>query len=177
MISALTNHLWQSTLFACAMGLLTLRLRRNRAAVRHGLWLAASVKFLVPFSLLVGLGSELKLPKAPAVAQPRVEVVEQIREPVAILASPARLLPQRDSKLFPSILFTLWLCGFTANGLAWWRGWRQVREALRVASPLRSNLPIPALSSSARLEPGVFGVFRPRLLLPDGLSEHLTPAQ
>jgi bla regulator protein BlaR1 len=177
MISALTNHLWQSTLFACAMGLLTLLLRRNRAAVRHGLWLAASLKFLVPFSLLVGLGTQLKLPKAPAVAQPRVEVVEQIREPVAILASPARLLPQRDSKLFPSILFTLWLCGFTANGLAWWRGWRQVREALRVASPLRSNLPIPALSSSARLEPGVFGVFRPRLLLPDGLSEHLTPAQ
>ena len=57
MISELANHLWQSTLFACAMGLLTVMLRRNRAAVRHGLWLAASVKFLAPFSLLIGLGS------------------------------------------------------------------------------------------------------------------------
>ena len=33
--------------------LLTLALRRNRVAVRHGLWLAASLKFLVPFSWLV----------------------------------------------------------------------------------------------------------------------------
>jgi hypothetical protein len=53
MISELENHLWQSTLFGCMVALLTLVLRRNRAAVRHGLWLAASVKFLVPFSLLI----------------------------------------------------------------------------------------------------------------------------
>ena len=59
MIPELANHLWQSTLFACAIGLLTLALRKNRAAVRHGLWLAASVKFLLPLSLLVGLGSQL----------------------------------------------------------------------------------------------------------------------
>jgi uncharacterized protein (TIGR03435 family) len=39
------------------------------------------------------------------------------------------------------------------------------------------GLPIPVLSSSARLEPGVFGVFRPSLLLPAGLSDHLTPEQ
>src|SRR5262249_1493033 len=38
-------------------------------------------------------------------------------------------------------------------------------------------LSIPAMSSAARLEPGVFGIFRPFLLLPDRLSEHLTPAQ
>ncbi len=92
MISALANHLWQSTLFACVMGLFTLMLRRNRAAVRHGLWLAASVKFLVPFSLLIGLGSQVEWQKAPVVAHPRLNVVEQIGEPLAILASPTRLL-------------------------------------------------------------------------------------
>ena len=42
---ALGNHLWQSTLFAGAAGLLTLFLRKNRARARYGLWLAASVKF------------------------------------------------------------------------------------------------------------------------------------
>ena len=46
MISAVTNHLWQSTLFACVIGLLTLLFKSNRAAVRYGLWLAASAKFL-----------------------------------------------------------------------------------------------------------------------------------
>ena len=57
MITALENHLWQSTLFCCVVALLMRMLRRNRAALRHGLWLAASVKFLVPFSLLVSIGS------------------------------------------------------------------------------------------------------------------------
>src|SRR5262249_3858094 len=39
------------------------------------------------------------------------------------------------------------------------------------------NLPIPVLSSPARFEPGVFGLLRPFLLLPEGLGEHLTPEQ
>jgi hypothetical protein len=47
MTAALFNHLWQSTLFAVAVGLLSLLVCRNRARLRHGLWLAASVKFLV----------------------------------------------------------------------------------------------------------------------------------
>jgi hypothetical protein len=49
----IANHLWQSTLFAGTAGLLTLALRRNPARVRHWVWVAASLKFLVPFSLLV----------------------------------------------------------------------------------------------------------------------------
>jgi bla regulator protein BlaR1 len=177
MISELVNHLWQSTMFACVIGLLTLMLRRNRAAVRHGLWLAASVKFLVPFSLLIVLGSQVEWRKATVVPHARLDVVEQIGEPLAMLASPTRLLAQRPPSRVPAVLVSLWLCGFLANCLAWWRRWRQVRAVWRTASPLPLNLPIPALSSSARLEPGVFGVFRPFLLLPEGLSEHLTSEQ
>ena len=44
-LAALANHVWQSTLFALAVGALTLALRRNRAAVRYALWLASSIKF------------------------------------------------------------------------------------------------------------------------------------
>ncbi len=177
MISELASHLWQSTLFACAVGLFTLMLRRNRAALRHGLWLAASVKFLVPFSLLIGLGSQVEWRQAPVVRHPRLNVVEQIGEPLTILASPGRLLAQRAPDRVPAVLVSLWLCGFAANCLAWWRRWRQVRAAWRAASTLPLNLPIPVLSSAARLEPGVFGLFRPFLLLPEGLREHLTPKQ
>ena len=36
MIGELTNHIWQSTIFAIAVGLLTLAFRRNRAQVRYG---------------------------------------------------------------------------------------------------------------------------------------------
>jgi hypothetical protein len=55
-LSAVGNHLWQSTLFAGAAALIAITLKKNRAAVRYRLWLAASLKFLLPFSLLVGIG-------------------------------------------------------------------------------------------------------------------------
>ena len=78
----LANHLWQSTLFAAAAGLLTLLLRNNRAHVRFCLWLAASVKFLVPFSLLMLVGGlmgrhSLILPSSASVPV----IVEQVNEP------------------------------------------------------------------------------------------------
>ena len=38
-------------------------------------------------------------------------------------------------------------------------------------------LPIRAMSSPSLFEPGVFGVFRPVLLLPQGIFDRLTPAQ
>ncbi len=56
-LSPAANHLWQSTLFAAAAWLLTLAVRKNRAAVRYWIWLAASVKFLIPFSALGSIGS------------------------------------------------------------------------------------------------------------------------
>ncbi|HET7812161.1 MAG TPA: hypothetical protein VFL16_16445, partial [Steroidobacteraceae bacterium] len=57
MSGALIDHLWQSTLFGVAIGSITLFLRRNSAALRHTLWLLASLKFLVPFSVLYALGA------------------------------------------------------------------------------------------------------------------------
>src|ERR1700683_927473 len=76
----LANHLWQSTLFAGIAGLFTLALRKNRAQVRYWLWLSASVKFLVPFSVLMSVGRVLET-WAPAAAQkiasPAVSFVEE----------------------------------------------------------------------------------------------------
>jgi bla regulator protein blaR1 len=46
---AVGNHLWQSTVFAGLVGLMMLFLRKCMASVRYGLWLAALVKFLIPF--------------------------------------------------------------------------------------------------------------------------------
>ena len=58
MIEQAANHLWQSTLVAALAGLLTLAFRRNRAQVRYWLWLAASLKFLIPFAALTALGRQ-----------------------------------------------------------------------------------------------------------------------
>jgi len=53
------THLWQSTIFAIAVGLLTLLLRKHGARTRYWLWLAASLKFLMPFSWFVAIGSHI----------------------------------------------------------------------------------------------------------------------
>ena len=67
MSDALLDHLWQSTLFACAAALLTLAFRKNAASIRFKILLAASLKFLLPFPLLVLLGAHLHGSTAPAV--------------------------------------------------------------------------------------------------------------
>jgi len=77
MTQQLLNHLWQSTLFAGVIGLLTLALRSNSARLRYWLWLGASVKFLIPFSLLVSLGSDFGWREA-APPSPAAAIVQQI---------------------------------------------------------------------------------------------------
>jgi hypothetical protein len=50
MISTLANHLWQSTLFAAAAGLVSVGLRKNRAEARYWIWIAAPRSFSFPSS-------------------------------------------------------------------------------------------------------------------------------
>ena len=76
------NHLWQSTWFAGGAALLTLALRKNRAQTRYWVWLAASVKFLIPFSLLVSIGSQVEWRTKPAIAPTGLSaVIEQVSAP------------------------------------------------------------------------------------------------
>ena len=181
---SLANHLWQSTLFAAAVWLVTLLLRSNAASLRHSLWLTASIKFLVPFSLLVGLGERLPLRTAP-VAPPRSVsvVVNVVGTPFPTINRAVGTLqpPEQPSSRLHNAVVALWFCGF-AGCVGWWfLGWRQIRRALRRGVPLhldgRGDIPVPVISSNERIEPGVFGFFRPILLLPAGIAERLTPAQ
>src|SRR3954467_15513812 len=54
---ALGRHVWQSTLFVGLCWFAAVLFKHRSASLRYSLWLAASVKFLVPFSVLVGLGT------------------------------------------------------------------------------------------------------------------------
>jgi len=172
----LADHLWQSTLFAGVAWLLTLALRKNRARVRHWLWSAACIKFLIPFSVLIALGGQIHLRNAPTTIASNVYVVvDQVSQPftapvVAVAVPPA-------PSLLPAVLLSIWACGFIGITCAWWVRWRRIRNAVRAGSPLHLELPIKARSSPTLLEPGVFGIFRPVLLLPEGIFDRLTPAQ
>src|SRR5258708_38500337 len=96
----LANHLWQSSLFAGAAGLVTLSLRRNPARVRSWIWMAASLKFLLPLSVLIALGGQLHLRPAPKTTTYKVSVVmDQISEPFVAPAVASSSLAARHSAL------------------------------------------------------------------------------
>jgi uncharacterized protein (TIGR03435 family) len=187
------NHLWQSTAFAAVAVLLALALRANHARARYWLWLAASVKFLVPFSALAAIGAALGrwlMPAAPAARLPLV--MEQIVQPFAPIQD--ALVPVAASppapNLLPALLLALWLCGFLAVLLYAWTRWRRVAAAVRSSTPLTEGRELEAwgrlasrpsgirlVSSAAKLEPGVFGIFRPVLWLPACIGNRLEDAE
>jgi uncharacterized protein (TIGR03435 family) len=198
----MANHLWQSTLCLIIAGLLTLVLRKNHARARYGLWLAASMKFLIPFSLLITLGTHLARPRVVAptgtgfffameeVSQPFTKApgtVERQLPPELTADWRYRLLPA-----IPPVFTAVWLGGFLLIMVGWWRRWRQAAEALDASVPLRDGRevealrrvehragvrkPIDVLLSPTSLEPGIFGIVRPVLVWPAGISEHLQDA-
>ena len=96
---AIANHLWQSTLFAAAAGLLVIAFRRYGPQARYGLWLAASAKFLVPFSFFSAAGSwfgrRAELPIVPPISF----AIKQVNEPftVDLLSQPSFGKPRNTS--------------------------------------------------------------------------------
>jgi bla regulator protein BlaR1 len=179
-LQPLANHLWQSTLFVAATGLLVLAFRNNRAEIRYCLWLAASVKFLVPCSILVTLGSYFGHYSAAApTSQGFSFIIEQLNHPFTrtIPATTVAAGQPLVTTLMPSICGAIWAIGFLILVSSWWRRWQQIRSALRTASPVRLPLGIEGMSSTEVFEPGVFGIRRPVVLLPEGITNHLTTAQ
>ena len=186
MTGVLANHLWQSTLFALVAGLLAAALRENRAQVRYCLWFTASFKFFVPFSLLMTLGSYLTA--APTVNEvaatmPAVSLaMQQITQPFSEVFPSARTTPQTAAGWLPVVIPAVWVCGFTALALTRLRGWRRIRAAVRTSTPLTIpgvglQASIQVRSSPGLLEPGVVGLWRPILLMPAGVEDHLTLPQ
>ena len=179
-VSSLANHLWQSTLFAGLAGLLTLTLRNNHARVRHGVWLAASCKFLIPLSVLVAMGGHIRWQSAPDTMQSNWSVViVEVGRPFTPPAGSSPLLataPPAASR-FPAILLGIWACGFLGIACSWWIRWRRIRRVVSAGAPAPMEIEIRAICTRTSLEPGVFGIFRPVLLLPEGICERLTPAQ
>jgi beta-lactamase regulating signal transducer with metallopeptidase domain len=174
MIAALADHLWQSTLFAGAAGLLTLMLRHNGARARFWLWFAASLKFLLPFSLLAMAGEKLaQLLPVPHTLLVIPAAAERFSAPAHTLTAPHAQGPD----VFP-LLLGIWLLGLGAIlGLRLVR-WRKLRAMINAARDLpMPGAPVMVKSSPSLLEPGLVGVFKPVVLLPQGLMTHLSDSE
>ena len=178
----ITAHLWQSTLVAAVVGMLTLLLKKNGARTRYWVWLAAVVKFLVPFGVLVSLGGNMPVPgwvaKAPVIVQPAISfVMGDVSQPVLPMLQEALATPKATDAHWPIILFGVWACGFVVVAFRWIQRWMRVQADVHVASPLPIEIGIPVLSSPVLREPGVFGIFWSVLLLPEGMAEHFSKAE
>jgi bla regulator protein blaR1 len=185
--AGLANHLWQSTIVACIAGALALILRRAQARDRYWLWLAASAKFLLPFSLLIAVGNRLAhLTASTPGANPRLHFAID----VIAGATPTAAFPGLIH--LPRVLAGVWLCGFLAVLSVWCAQWWKLSAAARSAQPLSEGRELEALRrvehtlgasprlemrlSTASLEPGIFGIVRPVLLWPEGMSGRLGDA-
>lgn len=191
--AALFSHLWQSTVFAGGVWLLSLALRCNQARTRYILWMAASLKFLLPFSLLISLGRHLPWHPGSSAGQPTFSAfIEGVEQPLLgsasalsgvhaarTLASAAApgLAPAASAHWLPVLLILIWSCGSLLLATRWLVQWWQLRQAIRSATPLHLSAKIPALLTRENVEPGVFGIRRPVLLLPQGIDERLTASQ
>jgi uncharacterized protein (TIGR03435 family) len=110
-------------------------------------------------------------------------------EPVASLTS----LRGDTSQIVFSLLAVLWICGFLIALAIWISRWRRAAATARSAEPVIGGLEfdalrlaehnagqtkeIPLVLSQSEIEPGIFGVMRPVLLWPVGLSGRLDDAQ
>jgi beta-lactamase regulating signal transducer with metallopeptidase domain len=184
MIEPVVDHLWQSTVCALAAALLTLAFRSNGAKVRFFIWLGASVKFLIPFSVFVWLGENLRWQTAPSFPTDSSFsiLMGQIAEPAAVVTSNFAGTAS-GSATFQwgwnawSILLSIWLLGSLALLCFRVFQWLWLAAIVKTSSPLQIDASIPVRETTSTLEPGIFGIFSPTLLMPAGITHNLAPAQ
>lgn len=169
-MSAIADHVWQSTWFAFAAWMLALCLRKDRAQIRCLIWLAASLKFLFPFVLLSWLGHQFSI---------AVDDTAMLLPVVKRVASPLTSAAVISEVSSPTqwLLFAIWapVCALLLQRLL--LGWLESRALVRFSMPCNAVAPIQVRSSDRIAAPCVVGVVNPVLLLPEPLLSSLTQSQ
>ncbi|HXD75072.1 MAG TPA: M56 family metallopeptidase [Vicinamibacterales bacterium] len=201
MTAALVNHLWQSTLAAALAWVAALVLSRARAKSRHAVWLAASLKFLLPIGPLLTFATAARWRPVLAVssvpfalaADPRI----QFLAPAPIRAAvhqPLDAAAGRFAGAMPMALLSLWIAGAVVMLATWIVRRRRVSRLIRASAVAHSGSIVDtlrtlerrfgvrrpirlAMSPAGALEPGVWGVVNPTLVWPERIGDHLTPEQ
>jgi beta-lactamase regulating signal transducer with metallopeptidase domain len=171
-------------------------MRRNHARTRYWLWLAASIKFLVPFSLLITFGSHLATPRPVPPTQTTVYfAMEEVSQPFTSIVIPIAAsapVEKRRTPILPIVLAAVWFAGFAVVLAIWFVYWRRITAILRastlvhegreleilrrleLAAGLRKRIQL--LASPSTLGPGIYGIARPILLWPAAISQRLDDA-
>src|SRR5262245_33862177 len=185
------NHIWQSTIF-CSIALVVAFLLRNGAArARHAAWLMASIKFALPsvaLAILLGPPAEPSR-QTTTTAQPAIFgypsaeiVISEISETSNITGS------EKHNELF-CIITLVWAAGFSFVLIRWLQ--RRIRFARmlhngvpasrretaalnRVICWLGARRDIDLVVAPGMIEPGVWRIFKPVIVLPVSLADQLS---
>lgn len=190
----LANHLWQATLFCAVAFAAILLLRRGSARARYWVWLMASLKFVLPSVLVIAaierLGVNLNFfgSQSAIVADSSSQIA--IFDIADTSASPQ---PSRVHNEFYCALTFIWLAGFLFFIGRWcWKrlefsralragrvafSGREVEALRRVSSWLGTKRDIRLILAPGIIEPGVWRILRPVVVLPQDISAHLSEAE
>lgn len=185
-MGAVANHLWQSTVVAAVAAGLAWLLGNNRASIRHWIWFAASMKFLVPFA---ALSAALRAVRWPQWARAENEAAAAVNGLFSFSVSAEATFPQSVSWS----LFLVWLAGMCLLLAKWASEWNRVAAIVSVSQPITAGpvhdavrrveraagipKPIKIVSSHDNLEPGIVGIRRPVLVWPRHLADGLRSDQ
>jgi beta-lactamase regulating signal transducer with metallopeptidase domain len=169
-MSAIADHLWQSTWFACAAWLLALFVRKDSARVRYWVWMAASLKFLVPFAVLSWIGNHfvIQLDDMPTL----LPFVQQAAAPLT-----GTITIEYLDQTSRYAVIAVWVLGSVILLGRWIAGWLRSRSLVRTSTVCEIVAPIAVRCSDRLAEPAVVGILDPVVLLPRYALRTLTPAQ
>lgn len=192
------DHLWQTTLFAFVILAAAFVLKRGPARWRHAFCLIAAAKFLVPAVFFVLLAQQIGLDslsffRANQETPETALLVYGITEPAAAFAATYEVTivaasAVRQQRVYFA-LTAIWLTGVVAILLLWGIRRRGLRRALRRGRNVRSGREWQALERARRalhwqdeiglvisplkIEPAVWRVWRPTVVLPESIAVHL----
>jgi bla regulator protein BlaR1 len=192
------DHLWQTTLFGVLALTAILVLKRAPARVRYILWIAASLKFLIPSAALVWLAYQIGI-NLPSFF---MNMAWATGDPIKFLTTQNDFFyvtqTMSGSELHVHkttfwVLLSIWISGSAVLFSVWIHRQIAFRKKLKDANILQRGREIDLLSkiqermrirrkvqllvSSNVSEVGVWGMFHPMIVLPLEITEHLSDSE
>jgi len=185
MIFAVGRHLFESTIFALLVGILTLALHKRGAATRHALWFIAVVKFAVPVATLSAVGLKLQNVLPHSVLPPSAPL--GLASFLAYQGAATQLPSAQSTPFHPFVV--VWLAGALARLAVWLpKLFAPLRSPdssshldERILSPLKERIGLRSdvhiRLSESNVETALIGFWRPVVTIPDTLPAKLSESE
>jgi TonB family protein len=195
----LGNHLWQATLVLMIALIAASFLKNAPGRARYILWVVASAKLAVPSVLVVLLLQRLGVDFSRLFSSPKkgftdgAAIISQLASPITLSDGfPTSIAAPKHNEIL-CVLSLAWLMGSTLLLTIWLARRYRFRTTMRAVSiedSTRERLALERVRTwlsvkrdvrlsvlRGNVEPGVWGVFKPRVFLPENMADQLSDAE